>query len=118
MFNFVYLCKHVDQELVKVSEMQQDIVLSLPDNDLLGIAQNVGNHPRVPAWLTSSPPNEVILKQLLYFLAFSRNFLDLGFWPDRRDLRGSGGVPREGSITFPQAQHIPSVSPVHFNALQ
>ena len=38
MFNFVYLCKHVDQELVKkVSEMQQDVVLSLPDNDLLSV---------------------------------------------------------------------------------
>ena len=35
MFNFVYLLKFVDQELVnKVSEMQQDVVLSIPDHDL------------------------------------------------------------------------------------
>ena len=72
MFNFFYLCKHVDQELVKkVSEMQQDVALSLPNHDLLGIVVvaadglAVGIFDIIVLAILSSPKDEGILKTVI-----------------------------------------------------
>ena len=68
-FNFVYLCKHVDQELVKkVSEMQQGVVLSLPDHDPVGVVVVAADGLAVGVFdikvvaVLSSPKDEGILK--------------------------------------------------------
>ena len=66
---------------------------------------------------TDVAPNDVIWKHELYFLIFDKKRLDSDVVPVRKVFNGSGGANR-GSLTFPEAQHIPIVSKLNFKALQ
>ena len=49
---------------------------------------------------------------------FDKKRLDSYVVPVSKVFNGSGGAASRGSLTFPEAQHIPIVSPLDFKALQ
>ena len=71
-----------------------------------------------PASLLTFAPNDVIWKHELYFLVLERKCFASSESPFINSFNDSGGSSSGSNFTFLLLQHIPGVSPFHFNAPQ
>lgn len=68
--------------------------------------------------IISVAPNDVIWKHEFNVRIAFRNRLESGSVPISKPSNGSGGVSISNSCTFPNAQHIPTISFLNLSVLQ